>query len=93
MINKLAVNSNSLRFANVTDIHSPNFLPGGAKYFDLPGMIAVAAPGRIWLTGETDTPEIVSRAYKAARATNHVSADHDGSVQSVLDFLQAATNE
>lgn len=93
VINKLAVNSNSLRFANVTDIHSPNFLPGGAKYFDLPGMIAVAAPGRIWLTGETDTPEIVSRAYKAARATDHVSADHDGSVQSVLDFLQATTNE
>ena len=90
MIHKLAANSNSLRFANVADIHSPNFLPGGAKYFDLPGMIAVAAPGHIWLTGESDTPDIVSRAYKAARATDHLNTDHDGSVQSVLKFLQAA---
>ena len=90
VIHKLAANSNSLRFANVADIHSPNFLPGGAKYFDLPGMIAVAAPGHIWLTGESDTPDIVSRAYKAARATDHLNTDHDGSVQSVLKFLQAA---
>ena len=91
VIHKLAANSNSLRFANVADIHSPNFLPGGAKYFDLPGMIAVAAPGHIWLTGESDIPDIVSRAYKAARSTDHLNTDHDGSIQSVLKFLQAAT--
>jgi len=91
VIHKLAANSNSLRFANVADIHSPNFLPGGAKYFDLPGMIAVAAPGHIWLTGESDIPDIVSRAYKAARSTDHFNTDHDGSIQSVLKFLQAAT--
>ena len=91
VIHKLAANSNSLRFADVADIHSPNFLPGGAKYFDLPGMIAVAAPGHIWLTGESNTPDIVSRAYKAARAPDHLNTDHDGSIQSVLKFLQAAT--
>ena len=91
VLHKLAANSNSLRFANVTDIHSPNFLPGGAKYFDLPGMIAVAAPGHLWLKGESNTPDIVRRAYRAARATDHLNTDHDGSVQSVLEFLQAAT--
>ena len=29
-----------------------NFLPGGAKYGDLPGMLALGAPGELWLAGE-----------------------------------------
>ena len=39
-----AIDTAGFRFADVTDIHSPDFLPGGAKYGDLPGMLSLSAP-------------------------------------------------
>lgn len=36
------------------DLRSPDFLPGGAKYGDLPGMLAAGEPGTLWLAGEED---------------------------------------
>ncbi len=53
------------RFAAVTRIDDPDFLPGGAKHLDLPGMLALAAPGEMWLAGEGARPPVVAAAYKA----------------------------
>jgi hypothetical protein len=33
------------------------FLPGGAKYLDLPGMISLNAPHPLWIKGEGKSPE------------------------------------
>jgi hypothetical protein len=33
------------------------FLPGGSKYLDLPGIIALNAPHRTWIAGERHKPE------------------------------------
>ena len=89
VVTKLAVNSNGFRFADVSKIHSPNFLPGGAKYFDLPGMLAVATPNQTWLTGENEVPQVLDKAYKVARAKDQLITDQDGSVATMLEFLQA----
>lgn len=67
VVAKAALDTGGFRFGNVLDLHSPDFLPGGAKYFDLPGMIALAAPTPLWLSGEgTEPPDIVAAAYRAA---------------------------
>ena len=72
---RAAIASNGFRFGNVKDIHDPNFLPAGARYFDLPGMLAVAAPEPLWLGGEGDeAPEIVRAAYKAAGSSDGVTS-------------------
>ena len=42
------------------------FLPGGAKYLDLPGLIALHAPRPLWLAGEGREPAIITAAYRAA---------------------------
>ena len=43
------------------------FLPGAAKYLDLPGLLALGAGGELWLGGEGDTaPPVVVQAYQAA---------------------------
>jgi hypothetical protein len=42
------------------------FLPGGAKYLDLPGLLALNAPGALWLAGEETAPAITAEAYKAS---------------------------
>jgi dienelactone hydrolase len=64
---KAAVDLGGFRFGKVLDIHSPDFLPGGAKYFDLPGMAALAAPTPLWIAdGGAETPVVVRAAYRVA---------------------------
>ncbi len=66
-VDQLAVQTSGFRFGTVDDIHSPLFLPGGAKYHDLPGMLAVAAPGPTWIEGEgSELDSLVAAAYRAA---------------------------
>jgi dienelactone hydrolase len=47
-----AIDTAGFRFAKIMDIRDVDFLPGGAKYGDLPGIISLHAPGRLWLAGE-----------------------------------------
>ena len=58
-----ALDTAAFRFGQVRDLHDPSFLPGGGRYFDLPGMIALGAPGAVWLAGEGKTvnelPEVI----------------------------------
>jgi hypothetical protein len=65
---KAAIHTGGFRFGNVLDIHSPDFLPGGAKYFDLPGMIALAAPTPLWLGGEAEPGKVIEAAYRASES-------------------------
>ncbi|MBL7037947.1 MAG: acetylxylan esterase [Pirellulaceae bacterium] len=66
-VTRAAIDTAGFRFGDVSDIHSPDFLAGGARYHDLPGMLAVAAPGLLWLAGEgPEVPEVVAAAYKAS---------------------------
>ena len=51
-IDRAAVDTAGFRFAQLTAIDDPDFLPGGAKYLDLPGMAALSAPLPLWLAGE-----------------------------------------
>ena len=51
-IRRVAIDTAGFRFGHVLDPWSPNFLPGGAKYGDLPGMLAMGGPGVTWLAGE-----------------------------------------
>jgi dienelactone hydrolase len=73
-IDRAAVDTGGFRFGAVRDLHDVNFLPGGAKYGDLPGMLALNAPGRLWLAGEDAAgAEFVSRLYRAAGAQKELS--------------------
>jgi len=64
-----AIDTGGFRFGNVREIHSVDFLPGGAKYGDLPGLIALTAPAPLWVAGETAETLALARAqYRAAGA-------------------------
>jgi dienelactone hydrolase len=66
-IDRAALDTAGFRYANLTAIDDPDFLPGGAKYGDLPGMIALSAPYPLWLSGEeSPAPSPISEAYRAA---------------------------
>ncbi len=67
VVTRAAIDTDGFRFGQILDIHDPDFLVGGAKYFDLPGMLALAAPTTLWLAGEDDAgKKMVAAAYSAA---------------------------
>lgn len=69
-IDRAVITTGGFRFGRVLEIHDVNFLPGGAKYGDLPGFIALSAPGKLWLGGEGARPPTVVRAMYPASAEN-----------------------
>ena len=61
-----AINTEGFRFTDLKDIYDFNFVPGAAKYDDLPGLLALLAPTKLWLAGEgQEAPSIVKAAYVA----------------------------
>jgi dienelactone hydrolase len=64
-VDRAVIDTGGFRFAKLTEIHDVNFLPGGAKYFDLPGLLALGAPGELLLAGEgAEAPGLVRTAYR-----------------------------
>jgi len=90
-VTKAVIDTVGFRFSEVTDIHSPDFLPGGAKYHDLPGMLAVAAPASMWLAGEeAETSKIVVAAYRASGHMDRLgtfSGDQKDTADSAVTWL------
>ncbi len=64
---RAAADTRGFRFGRLLDYRDAMFLPGGAKYADLPGLIALNAPRALWLAGEKALPEPVAAAYGAAK--------------------------
>lgn len=66
-VGRAAVDTSGFRFAAVDDLYHADFLPGAAKYGDLPAVIALGAPGESWLAGErAEATEAIRAAYRAA---------------------------
>ena len=49
LLDRAAIDTGGFRFATVQPIDDAAFLPGGARYHDLPGFLALAAPRRCGL--------------------------------------------
>jgi hypothetical protein len=69
-IASLAVDTEGFRFESITDIRDVNLFPGAVKYGDVPALLALNAPARIFIAGEPieSTPALaapwaVEKAY------------------------------
>jgi len=90
IIDAAAIDTQGFRFEALRDIHHPDFLPGGAKYGDLPGMLAVGTPKRLWLAGEdSNSSAIVTAAYRAQGIADHVThpSQTENTAAHVVDWL------
>lgn len=73
-VGRTVADTDGFRFANLGAFDDPDFLPGGAKYLDLPGMVALGAPGPLWLSdGAPEAPAVVAAAYGAAGKPENVT--------------------
>ncbi|QDU62216.1 hypothetical protein Pan216_30830 [Planctomycetes bacterium Pan216] len=62
-----AIDTGGFRFSEVNRLDDPMFLPGAVKYRDLPGLLALIAPGKLLLAGETpDSTQLAKAAYRAS---------------------------
>jgi hypothetical protein len=90
-VNGAAIDTKGFRFAKLNAFTDPNFLPGGAKYGDVPGQLAVAAPDKLLLAGEgSSAPSLVQAAYQVAGAANNVlvvDGKADDVLHKTLDWL------
>jgi dienelactone hydrolase len=68
-VRRAAVDTAGFRFAGLMRLDHPDFLPGGAKYLDVPGVLALSAPEPLLLIGEdpVEGGPIVA-TYRAAGA-------------------------
>jgi hypothetical protein len=93
-----AIDTGGFRFGQLTDVYDADFLPGAAKYGDLPGLLALAAPARLRLAGEgSRTPPVAGAAFAAAGAPDHLtlfSGESDNTDRAVAEWLlrQSKTN-
>lgn len=90
-ITRSAIDTEGFRFADLKDIYDINFMPGAAKYDDLPGLLSLAAPVRTWLTGEGEkVPSIIKATFatmsKPENLTIFAKASDDA-VKEAIEWL------
>ncbi len=84
-IDRAAVDTGGFRFGKLLDYRHPMFLPGGAKYLDLPGLLALNAPHALWLAGEGDKPEVFAAKFtKLTSFAGEVAQQEASAVQWLL---------
>lgn len=89
-IARTAIDTQGFRFGEVLDYRDPMFQPGGAKYLDLPGLVALQAPRPLWLAGEGSSPALISAAYQAVSqpaALQTFTGDADKEAASASEWL------
>jgi hypothetical protein len=75
-IDRLAIDTGHFRFANITSIDDPNFLPGATKYGDMEAFLALSAPHDLWITGESPNRlALPQAAYRAAGEEKRLTID------------------
>ncbi|QEF96909.1 Abhydrolase family protein [Stieleria maiorica] len=68
-VDRLDLESRGFRISRVSDYSDQHFVPGAAKYFDLPGLLSLRAPAALKIRGETDhAMELVKKVYAASGA-------------------------
>jgi hypothetical protein len=96
-IDQAVIDTGGFRFSAILDLWDPNFLPGGAKYGDLPALLALGTPGRLFVAGEAEAGLSLAQAqYQAANAEKNLTR-FSGRPQEVraaaLDWLLAGTGK
>jgi dienelactone hydrolase len=90
-VSRAAIDTKGFRFAEVNDIHSPDFLPGGARYLDLSGMLSLSAPDPLWVAGETpESLANVRQIYKVNGAADNLiqyEGDQKKAAAAAVDWL------
>ena len=73
-VDRAAIDTQGFRFVDLKSFREMNFLPGAVKYGDLPGLLALSVPHRLWIAGEKQVPGLGRRVFEAADAADRITA-------------------
>ena len=91
-IDRAVVDTARFRFGSLKHFDDGDFLPGGAKYFDLPGILALSAPLPLWLADGDNTPPVVASAYRTVEAEANLHAcSNTNTAEKAADALRWLT--
>ena len=90
-LTNVAVTTGGFRFAELTRWQDAQFVPGAVKYGDLPALLALSAPHRLWVGDEPERPAIVEGAYESAGVTESLTfaADSGNTTADAVSWLLA----
>jgi hypothetical protein len=71
-LTRSALDTGGFRFGSLLDFRHPQFLPGGAKYLDVPGLLLAGSPSALWVAGEGDAVGILRETYKQLGAVGQL---------------------
>ncbi len=81
------IETEGFRFKNVEHVYDADFLPGAVKYGDLPGLLALAAPQRLRISGESEASlSLVRAAYHSEGLSDHLQLG-DWTAQEAIEWL------
>ncbi|MBN8248167.1 MAG: acetylxylan esterase, partial [Verrucomicrobia bacterium] len=80
-----ACDTHGFRFGAVADLWDVSFLPGGAKYGDLSGFLALTRTPQVWIAGEPSTVTDSIAALSGARVNR--ASGTSGSDLAAADWL------
>jgi hypothetical protein len=92
-VDATAIDTGGFRFVNLASWRDVNFLPGAVKYGDLPAMLALCAPHKVWIAGETQgAPDLalLSAAFDTAAAKDNITfagSQPDAVIQDAVAWL------
>jgi hypothetical protein len=96
LVDAAALATDGFRYGSVTSLEDAAFLPGGAKYGDLPAFLTLAAPQPLWLAGEApDAIALVKDAYRAAgtpKALTVSKASGTGAIREAVAWVIAGAH-
>ncbi|MFI4876187.1 MAG: acetylxylan esterase [Blastopirellula sp. JB062] len=88
LFDRAAIVTDQFRFGQLLDFRDPSFLPGAAKYGDLPALLALAAPQSTLVVGEKANGLALTQAAYAARNASDAQKNGDDP-SSIVPYLLA----
>jgi len=93
LVDLAIIDTGGFRFASVNAFDDPHFFPGAAKYFDLPGLLALSAPHALWLAGENgEKAGLVGQVYRAAGSEEKLRVFPSFALQVDAEWLNELAN-
>ncbi len=88
-IHQLACDTEGFRFAKLTDVWDANFMPGAAKYGDVPAILSLCAPTMTTVAGETaaSAPGVAASFAVAKARLAFIAPRETTSVDSIVNAL------
>ena len=85
-LTSVAIATEGFRFRSLKRWQDAQFVPGAVKYGDLPSLLSLSAPHRLWIGDESDRLTLVAGAYESWDAADAVTFDR-GSGNAVSDAV------